>query len=134
MNEPTSMKLAKLLVQFRYNKKPREETAKEMDALVLEVKRMEDVIAERMFPILLSDEQRRTGCPGLIPWSSVAPYEPQAKDNHDQSLKTLASRGGLSPEELCAIMTGRRGRELTGITSAEGVALVFSMAGVKRRP
>ena len=39
-----------------------------------------------------------------VPWSLIAPYEQQAKDNHGQSLEELAARGGLSPGELwCAV-------------------------------
>lgn len=36
-----SEKLAGLVVQFRYNHKPREETARELDAVLVDVKRLE---------------------------------------------------------------------------------------------
>lgn len=41
-----------------------------------------------------------------IPWSIIEPYESQAIRNHDQSLGTLASRGGLSASETYAVMHG----------------------------
>lgn len=45
-------------------------------------------------------------CPRYIPWSFVAPYEAQALKNHSQSLERLHERGGLSPEELYAVVNG----------------------------
>lgn len=48
------------------------------------------------------------GCPRHLPWELVAPHEGQALDNHDQSLETLHSRGGLDPVELYLVMTGQK--------------------------
>ena len=42
-----------------------------------------------------------------IPWDALAPHERQAERNHDQSLETLARRGGLSPCEAVAILEDR---------------------------
>ena len=42
-----------------------------------------------------------------IPWELIAPHERQAQDNHDQSLKRLAERGGLSPCEALVILENR---------------------------
>lgn len=60
---------------------------------------------ERMFPILLSSEEKRKfpDCPKEIPWNLIAPHENQARKNHFQSLERLAERGGLSPEELWCV-------------------------------
>lgn len=41
-----------------------------------------------------------------IPWEMIAPHERQAMKNHGQSLDRLASRGGLAPSEVLAIMDG----------------------------
>jgi hypothetical protein len=54
----------------------------------------------RMFPIM------RYPAPG-IPWAVLAPHERQAQRNHGQSLKRLAQRGGLSPAEAVAVITGK---------------------------
>lgn len=56
------------------------------------------VAKERRFPIM--------GGPS-IPWSLIAPHERQAQANHDQSLETLAARGGLSPIEAVAVLHDR---------------------------
>ena len=59
-------------------------------------------LRERRFPIM--------GGPS-VPWSMVAPYEAQAKANHDQTLERLAERGGLAPQELWCIVHGKRWKE-----------------------
>jgi hypothetical protein len=43
-----------------------------------------------------------------IPWAMLAPHEERAEKNHGQSLKILASRGGLSPSEALDILADRR--------------------------
>ena len=53
--------------------------------------------ANRRFPI--------QGGPS-VPWALVAPYEGNAKKNHDQTLDRLAERGGLSSGELWLIVYG----------------------------
>lgn len=60
---------------------------------------------ERQFPVLNSEY--RPGAPKSVPWSILAPHEPQALKNHcGQSLETLARRGGLSPVEIYAVVNG----------------------------
>ena len=54
------------------------------------------------FPILSEFHKWRKS----VPWSLIAPHEPQAKHNHSQSLEHLAKRGGLSPRELYAVIKG----------------------------
>jgi len=54
----------------------------------------------------LADE----GCTSMVialPWAMIAPHEQQAVKNHSQSLKRLAERGGLSPEEAYNVLTGK---------------------------
>jgi hypothetical protein len=42
-----------------------------------------------------------------IPWSLIAGHERQANLNHNQSLRELARRGGISPYEAMAIIQDR---------------------------
>ena len=77
--------------------------------------------ASRDFPILRSP-QERTLYPTArrsVPWEWVVPHEAQARHNHDQSLKRLAERGGLSPGELlCAV----HGQSLRAIMRSESLS------------
>lgn len=41
-----------------------------------------------------------------VPWEVVAPHESMAQKNHQQSLKRLAERGGLSPGEAWCVVSG----------------------------
>lgn len=60
-------------------------------------------MSERRFPVLDA---------GLsLPWEYVEIFEAQALKNHSQSLETLASRGGLSAQELWCVAHGRSLRE-----------------------
>ena len=61
---------------------------------------------ERMFPVLLSSEEKKKfpDCPEEIPWDRIAAHESQAKKNHFQTLEGLAERGGLSPAEVMCIL------------------------------
>ncbi len=66
---------------------------------------------ERVFPVMIPKSQaghfyRQIGCPTGIAWRVVAPHEDRALANHRQSLDELADRGGLSPKELAALLTG----------------------------
>jgi len=62
---------------------------------------------ERQFPIMISHRGTKGPCPNSIPWVAIAPFEAQAKINHQQSIEKLADRGGLSPIEAYFVMTGR---------------------------
>lgn len=57
---------------------------------------------QERFPILADAEVK------WVPWRLMAAHEQQAIANHYQSLKKLASRGGLSPSEACAVIEDRR--------------------------
>lgn len=66
---------------------------------------------KRRFPILGIDWRLREDHPELptsVPWSMIAPFEENARRNHDQSLEKLASRGGLSTLELIAVLDGHK--------------------------
>ena len=56
------------------------------------------------FPILTITRSEFPRLPPSVPWAFVAPHEAQAQHNHDQSLKRLAERGGLSWVELDLII------------------------------
>jgi len=85
----------------------------------------------RRFPIM--------GAGFSIPWAMIAPFEQQARSNHDQSLERLAERGGLDPVEAIAVLDGKKLRaQLTGYdpTAARGELLKrmtqYDAAGGKR--
>ena len=68
--------------------------------------------AERTFPIL---NHKRDNFPlASVPWEFVAPHEAQARRNHDQTLRRLAERGGLSAKEMLAVVTGRNWLQILG--------------------
>jgi hypothetical protein len=78
---------------------------------------------ERLFPLIYSgraEEPLRARLPS-VPWGFIAPHEEQARRNHDQTLETLAARGGLGPAEALAVVEGRPLRTLfhTGRTWLE---------------
>lgn len=68
-------------------------------------------------------------CPSSIPWDVIAPYEGQAKANHDQTLQRLAERGGLSPMEAFMVMTGRswRGENFTDDEQKKACAFIDTL-------
>lgn len=59
----------------------------------------EKLVERRMFPIMCGED---------IPWVVIAPCEDQAQRNHSQSLKRLAERGGLDPQEALWVLTGQK--------------------------
>ena len=68
--------------------------------------------AERAFPVL---NHKRDNFPlASVPWEFVAPHEAQARRNHDQTLRRLAERGGLSAKEMLAVVTGRNWLQILG--------------------
>jgi hypothetical protein len=60
------------------------------------------------FPVLNKDHGSYgapiSGCPEFVPWELINPHERQAQSNHDQTLRRLAERGGLCPEELYYVL------------------------------
>jgi len=71
-------------------------------------------VAARTFPVLwqgnrvylktLSD----LGCPRSVPWAFIAEHAEWCQHNHGQSQERLAERGGLSPEEIVAVVRNTR--------------------------
>ena len=52
-----------------------------------------------------------------IPWAMLAAHEEQAKSNHDQSLEKLASRGGMSPSEMLAVLDDRKWKKMPELSA-----------------
>ena len=64
----------------------------------------------KLFPVLGDHSslwKRFPDCPKFIDLSIIAPHEAQAIKNHSQTLSELSRRGGLSPDELCAVINDR---------------------------
>lgn len=73
----------------------------------------------RMFPVM-----PRFGSGGgvaYVPWALVAPHEKQATLNHYQTLERLATRGGLAPCELLAVLEGRKWKPMDAEESWRGI-------------
>lgn len=87
------------------------------------------------FPVLWQGDRgyiaklKALKCPRSVPWEIVAPHEAQAKKNHDQTLKRLAQRGGLSPEELVAVLDGKGLRYVTEVLTEDAVARIHVLLG-----
>ena len=59
-------------------------------------------------PRLYLAELERLACPRSVLWWLVQQHATQAMRNHGgQSLERLAERGGLGPDELCAVLEDR---------------------------
>lgn len=67
-----------------------------------------------------------------VPWAMLAPHETQARNNHSQTLKRLAERGGLAPCEAVAVLEDREHRRMTD--SAAYARLAEHVAAWQRRP
>jgi hypothetical protein len=79
-----------------------------------------------MFPVLI--QRRRPTMlerhmPWYVPWAMLAAHERQAILNHDQTLEVLASRGGLSSCEMCAILEDRKWRQMSDDDADNTLAL-----------
>lgn len=82
------------------------------------------------FPVMKGYDwdRKRPGveCPNRVPWGMLLPYEKQAMTNHSQTLRRLAERGGLCPEEMAGIMQGLRWRELGQNTPESAAAYLVA--------
>lgn len=70
------------------------------------------------FPILASKES--------IPWEVIAPHEKQAMENHGQTIKRLAERGGLDWTEALAVLEDRRYTKMNADDAKKIVLLIVS--------
>lgn len=81
---------------------------------------------DRMFPVLLQSHEKvllAAGCPRSVPWDFVARHDQQCRRNHDQTAERLAERGGLGVLEMCAVVLGKRYREVKELLLTELGAL-----------
>jgi hypothetical protein len=82
---------------------------------------LEESLMGRRFPVLWQGlpphirALERLKCPRSVPWELLAPHEKQAIKNHSQDLETLASRGGLSPAEMVAILKDKNFGYVVGL-------------------
>lgn len=59
-------------------------------------------------------------CPTSIPWKMVEPHDEQSQRNHGrQTLRRLAERGGLSPQEAVAVLEDRDWRRMPAKDACE---------------
>lgn len=63
-----------------------------------------------MFPVLWQGDReyqvalKALDCPREVPWGFIEEHRNGCLRNHSQSPETLASRGGLGPEEMVAVI------------------------------
>lgn len=87
----------------------------------------------KRFPVLMPFERehvamlKRLNFPKSVPWDFLAPHEKQARSNHDQSLRTLASRGGLDPREMLAVISDRRWDDFRRVSMEDAAKQVISL-------
>lgn len=66
--------------------------------------------ADRVFPILYATQKKRQmprHWPASVPWALVERCRERAWNNHSQTIERLAERGGLCPQEMCAVLADR---------------------------
>lgn len=82
-------------------------------------------MTERMFPVLYgytkAEIESREKGPLSVPWRLLQPHERQALINHDQTLERLAQRGGLSLDEIVAVIRHRRHQRMDEDKAREAV-------------
>jgi len=88
------------------------------------------------FPILYSDHRLKyplVGLPlGVRDEFLTDPYiEKRCQENHDQSVKRLKERGGLTLIELLAVFQNTSFQNLKGITLFEAAIEIISLVGWK---
>lgn len=99
----------------------------------------------KTFPVLLSYQERKQhpNWPREVPWDFIEPGRAQAMCNHDQTLETLSSRGGLCPGEMrCALEGKKLWPHFTEVTAAErdkrndddAAWLISALASHKEKP
>jgi len=75
------------------------------------------------FPVL----NPKGNMPLCVPWGFIEPHREQAYKNHHQTLETLASRGGLDPIEMLAVVTGQGWKDWTPPLYNEAVAKLLEL-------
>lgn len=62
-----------------------------------------------------------------IPWHMIARCESRALYNHGQTLARLAQRGGLSPREALAVISGLPRASVADIPQDRAEAVLFAL-------
>lgn len=78
---------------------------------------LKPIEARKTFPILGSGGQTR------VDWQLVLDHAAQAERNHRQTVQRLAERGGLSWDEMLAVLTDRAWRAVPDAEKADAAAL-----------
>lgn len=71
------------------------------------------------------------GVPATIPWALIEPHAEQAQTNHMQTLQRLNERGGLSPDEMVAVLDDRRWRAMTREEAAQRLLEILANAKIR---
>jgi hypothetical protein len=87
-------------------------------------------MTERTFPVLKTGERNNAvfeaKVPDAVPWDFLAPHEARAKQNHYQSLETLAHRGGLDIVEILAVVEDKTWRAVSHVKKEEALSRVLA--------
>lgn len=92
-------------------------------------------MTKRRFPILDQQHlppQLRLKLPRFVDWDVVETYERAIERNHDQTLETLAERGGLAPEEIFAAAHGLRVSAIRTIDKQRALDWLYDVSGEPR--
>lgn len=76
-----------------------------------------EAVARKTFPILGSRGQ------ASIDWQLVLDHAAQVDTNHRQTVQRLAERGGLSWDEMLAVLTDRHWRAVPDVEKTDAAAL-----------
>jgi hypothetical protein len=85
-------------------------------------------MADSVFPIMRARDRRGREATGLtsVPWGLMAPHEARALKNHDQTLRRLAERGGLSPREAWCVLNDRPWRDAACVSEQDAEAFLIA--------
>ena len=61
-----------------------------------------------------------------VPLDILKSHEEQAQKNHGQSLKELARRGGLCPQEMAAVLSDESWREARSRSAEDAVGVILA--------
>jgi hypothetical protein len=85
-------------------------------------------LQHKKFPVLRGGHKKTIPeALDYVPWPMLQPHEKHAEKNHQQTLQVLASRGGLSPQEIVAIMKGSSWEEMKTIGCEEAERTIIEM-------
>jgi hypothetical protein len=96
-------------------------------------------MTEHTFPVLLQENRTlereiyAMGCPKSVPWDFIASHREQCHKNHDQSPERLAERGGLSPQEMIAVVTGQRMWDVVRLSYKVAIPELLRLIGEWKR-